>query len=372
LTTANSALHAEINERERAEEELRESEARSRAMLRAIPDLVFRLSRDGTYLDYKAETGADLFAPPEIFLGKRVVDILPPPVAQQTMLAIAEALRTGKTQVFEYALPLQEEPREFEARIAVSGADEVVAIVRDITQRKEIDRLKDTFISTVSHELRTPLTSLRGFTELMLTRDFSPEKQRELLAIVEKEAARLTDLINDFLDLQRIESGQQNYHLTGVDLAAVLRTSIALFSHATERHTFQVQVPDQLPRVRADADRLHQVLLNLLSNAVKFSPQGGEITIGVQTEGREVVVWVADHGIGIASEELPKVFERFFRGDNRDTRNIGGTGLGLTLVKEIIAAHGGRVWVESTLGQGSTFFFTLPVSNELQASLDSV
>jgi signal transduction histidine kinase len=368
----NAALHAQINERKRAEEELRESEARSRAMLRAIPDLVFRLSRDGEYLDYKAESGASLFAPPELFLGKKIGDILPLSVARQSTAAIAEALRTGKTQVFEYVLALQGGAREFEARIAVSGTDEVVAIVRDITERKEIDHLKDEFISIVSHELRTPLTSLRGFTELMLTRDFSPEKQREMLSIVEKEATRLTDLINDFLDLQRIESGQPNYHLTGVDLAVILRKGISLFSNATERHTFQVQVPDELPQVYADANRLHQVLINLLSNAVKFSPQGGTITVGARTEGQEVAVWVADQGIGIASEEFPKIFERFFRIDNRDTRHIGGTGLGLTLVKEIIAAHGGRVWVESALGQGSTFFFALPVSEKSQTSPDPV
>jgi signal transduction histidine kinase len=131
-------------------------------------------------------------------------------------------------------------------------------------------------------------------------------------------------------------------------------------------------VPDELPQVYADANRLHQVLINLLSNAVKFSPQGGTITVGARTEGQEVAVWVADQGIGIASEEFPKIFERFFRIDNRDTRHIGGTGLGLTLVKEIIAAHGGRVWVESALGQGSTFFFALPVSEKSQTSPDPV
>jgi signal transduction histidine kinase len=364
LTAANVALQAEISEHERAERELRESESRSRAMLQAVPDIVFRLSRNGEYLDYKAETGTDLFALPEIFLGKKIVDILPPPVAQQTMPAIAEALRTGKIQVFEYALPLQGEPREFEARIAISGPEEVVAIVRDITQRKEVDRLKDEFISVVNHELRTPLTSLRGFTELMLSRNFSPEKQRELLSIMQRETTRLTDLINDFLDLRRMESGQQSYHFTDVDLAAVLRTSVALFSNTAGTHTFQVQIPDQVPQLQADADRLHQVLINLLSNAVKFSPQGGAITTGIRTAGKEMMMWVADQGIGIAPEELPKVFDRFFRVDNRDVRKIGGTGLGLTLVKEIIVAHGGRMWAESTPGHGSTFFFTLPVADK--------
>lgn len=362
LMTANAALQVEIAEHERSEHELRESEARSRAMLQAIPDIVFRLSRDGEYLDYKAETGTDLFAPPEIFLGKRLVDILPPSVAQQTLPVIAEALRTGKTQVLEYALPLRGEPREFEARIAISGPEEVVAIVRDITQRKEVERLKDELISMVSHELRTPLASVRGFTELMLTRNFPPEKQRELLFIIQRETTRLTGLINDFLDLQRMEARQQNYQMADVDLAAILRTSVALFSNTVSLHTFQLEIPEQGPWIRADADRLHQLMINLLSNAVKFSPHGGEIGVGIRVHDDHVLVWVRDYGVGIAPEAVPKVFERFFRADNRDTRNIGGTGLGLALVKEIVIAHKGKAWVESTLGQGSTFFFTLPLA----------
>jgi two-component system, OmpR family, phosphate regulon sensor histidine kinase PhoR len=220
--------------------------------------------------------------------------------------------------------------------------------------------------------LRTPLTSLRGFTELMLTRHFPPEKQRELLSIMQKEATRLTALINDFLDLQRMESGQQSYRRMEVDLAAVLRASVALFTNSTESHIFRTQIPEHLPPVQADADRLHQVFINLLSNAVKFSPQGGIITTAVRCEGDEVFVSVADQGIGIPAEELPRVFDRFFRVDNRDIRNIGGTGLGLTLVKDIIASHGGRVWVESTPRQGSTFFFTLPVSGKSKISLRPV
>jgi signal transduction histidine kinase len=161
-----------------------------------------------------------------------------------------------------------------------------------------------------------------------------------------------------------MESGQQSYDFTDVDLAAVLRASVALFSNTAGKHTFQVQIPEHLPPVHADADRLHQVMINLLSNAGKFSPHGGTITVGIRTDGDEVMMWVGDQGIGIAPEELPKVFDRFFRADNRDSRNIGGTGLGLALVKEIVITHKGKVWVESTLGQGSTFFFTLPIADK--------
>ena len=372
LTTTNVALQAEISERERTERELRESESRSRAMLQAIPDMMFRANRAGVFLDYKPREMFRIVAPAEFFIGKNLADIVPADIAEAGLKIIAKVLQTGKVHVLEYALTIEGVSRDYEARVALSGPEEVVAIVRDITERKEVDRLKDEFISTVSHELRTPLTSLRGFTELLLTRDFSLDKRREILSIMQRETTRLTDLINNFLDLRRIESGQQNDQMVDVDLAAVLRASVALFSNTAGPHIFQVQVPEQLSSVRADADRLHQVLINLLSNAVKFSPQGGTITAGIRLDEEEIVVWVADQGIGIAPEELPKVFFRFFRVDNRDIRKIGGTGLGLALVKEIVTAHKGRVWVESTLGQGSTFFFTLPRTDTSQISLEQV
>lgn len=363
LTAANTVLQAEIAEHERTETELRESESRSRAMLQAIPDIMFRTNRAGVFVDYKPREMSRTAGQAQFVIGKHLVDILPPDITEAGLKTIAEVLRTGEMRVLEYTVTVRGIARDYEARVAPSRPDEVVVIVRDITQRKEVDRLKDEFISVVNHELRTPLASVRSFTELMLSRNFSPEKQRELLSIIQRETIRLTDLINDFLDLRRIESGQQSYQFMDVDPAAVLRASMALFSHTAGGHTFQVRLPDPVPQVRADADRLQQVLVNLLANAVKFSPQGGIITTGIQTVGDEIVISVADQGIGIAPEELPKVFDRFFRADNRDVRKIGGTGLGLTLVKEIITAHGGKVWLESIPGQGSTFFFTLPYVN---------
>jgi len=237
-----------------------------------------------------------------------------------------------------------------------------IGINRDITERKEVERLKDKLVSTVSHELRTPLSSLCGFTELMLKGDYPPEKQRDFLIIIHNEAVRLTTVINNCLDLQRMESGRQIYNFDSVEIGLLIRESVAVFSPEDGKHTLHLEVPDILPLVRADAGRIRQVLSNLLSNAVKYSPQGGEIRMRARQEGTEVVVWVKDQGVGIPSEALPKVFDKFFRVDNTDTRSIGGTGLGLALVKEIVEAHEGRVWVEIEVGEGSTFFFTLPVA----------
>lgn len=229
----------------------------------------------------------------------------------------------------------------------------------------ERERLKDELVSIVSHELRTPLTSLRGFAELMLKREFPPEKQREFISIVHTEAVRLTNLINNFLDLQRMEAGRQTYTFVSLDIVSVICNTLSLFSlGANGSHYFRLETPGPLPPVWADADRLRQILTNCLSNAVKFSPQGGEIRIGACREGDHIKVWIADQGVGIQPEEIKNLFTKFYRVDNQETRDIGGTGLGLAIVREIVEAHQGRVWVESTAGVGSTFFFTLPVERE--------
>lgn len=241
-------------------------------------------------------------------------------------------------------------------------------ICRDIAQRRAVDRLKDELISTVNHELRTPLTSLRGFSELLLTRDFSPQQQRNMVSIIHQESTRLTTLINDFLDLQHIAEGRQPYTFEPVDLEPLLREATAVFSAEQGQHPFQFAIQAPLPLVHADPNRVCQVLSNLLSNAIKYTPDGGTVSVGARLEGEEVLVWITDRGIGIPPEALPHLFTKFFRVNNASTRHIGGTGLGLALVKEIINAHHGRVWAESTLGKGSTFFFTIPPASQVTMS----
>lgn len=238
----------------------------------------------------------------------------------------------------------------------------ILSLIQDITAQKQVERLKDELVSTVSHELRTPLTSLRGFAELLLQRNFPVEKQRQFLTIIQTEAARLTNLINDFLDLQRLESGRQEYDFVSVDLSSLVSKSLAALGPQDEIYRFQVTLPDALPEVWGDVDRLQQVLTNLLSNAVKYSPAGGEITIGANIQDGFLRAWVRDPGMGMTQDTVSKLFTKFYRADNAETRRIGGTGLGLALVKEIVEDHGGCVWVESTMGAGSTFFFTLPLT----------
>lgn len=239
-----------------------------------------------------------------------------------------------------------------------------VAILSDISPQKEAERMKNEFVSTVSHELRTPLTSLRGFAELMLEREYTPEKQRKFIQIIHKESTRLSNLINDFLDVQRMEAGRQEYAFSKVPVGPLLADAAGMFRPTSQVHQFEVECDESLPEVRADVDRIRQVTTNLVSNAVKFSPAGGRITLAARRDPAHpdmALISVTDSGIGIPAEAIGKLFEKFYRVDNTATRKIGGTGLGLSIVRQIIDAHGGRIWVESQFGSGSTFLFTLPL-----------
>ena len=243
-------------------------------------------------------------------------------------------------------------------------------VAHDITQRKEVERMKDELVATVSHELRTPLASLRGFSELMLKREFGEEKRREFLGIIQKETIRLSELINNFLDLQKMEWGRQTYDPTQIELGPLLQESLALFEGGNQHHRFTLEIAADLRPVVVDPSRLRQVLSNLLANAVKYSPNGGDVRIQARVDGSDALISISDRGIGIPSDAMPFLFSKFFRVHNGPHRQIGGTGLGLALVKQIILAHHGRVWAESTEGQGSIFHFTLPMAEKPQPDSD--
>jgi PAS domain S-box-containing protein len=248
-------------------------------------------------------------------------------------------------------------------RVAERTADLEEALVR----AQGADKAKSNLLSTVSHEMRTPLSSIIGFSNLILRRNPGPEKLKDYISFINSEARRLSDLINDFLDLQRLEAKREVFRFTELDLAALLE-DVARQQQLAEQslHPIRLEVSQVAP-VYADSNRIRQVILNLLSNAVKYSPGGGEITLLLRQVGDEVICSVRDQGIGISAEELAHLFERFYRGDIAERQRIRGTGLGLALSREIIQAHRGRIWVESAgPKQGSTFSFALPVLEAIQ------
>jgi len=247
------------------------------------------------------------------------------------------------------------------------------ALEKALDELKKLDEMKDSFLSSVSHELRTPLTSIRSFSEILLKYDLdNPATQKEFLEIINTESERLTRLINDLLDLSRIEAGGMVWHDNPFSIEQVIeevgRTMSQLGQEKSLRLTLNLE--PGLPTVLADRDRIQQVLTNLLGNAIKFSMVGGEICIrGEALNGKDpgeasgwVRVSVSDQGIGIAEQDRENIFDKFHQIPAESSKDKPkGTGLGLPICKEVISHYGGRIWVESQEGEGSTFFFTLPV-----------
>jgi len=239
----------------------------------------------------------------------------------------------------------------------------IYGTIQDITERKRVEKMKDEFISTVSHELRTPLTSIMGSLGLvrnMLDRA-EPEKIANLLSIAHNNTERLLFLINDILDISKIESGRITFHFKPVDVVQMIDDAITNNeSYKNDIHLEFEHRPGQALWVNADRDRVLQVLYNLLSNAAKFSRPGGRVEVGVCEQGKEVEIYVRDHGVGIPEEFHERIFEKFTQADSSDTRHTGGTGLGLSISKSIIERHHGTIHFESEPGVGTTFYISLP------------
>ncbi len=242
-------------------------------------------------------------------------------------------------------------------------------IAIDITERKDMDRMKDEMISIIGHEVRTPLAGMMGYAELMMEMEFTPEQRREFLGIICRQSERLSELFDNVLNLQALKIVNVLPKMQDVNVREILKGATDLFRGASRIHRLCLECADDLPIVKGEAELLHRVFLNLISNAIKYSPNGGQVSIAANRSDASVIVSVADEGIGIAKSAQDRIFESFFRVDNADSRRTGGTGLGLALVKEAVSQHGGRVWVESQEGKGSTFFVSLPaLESECRAS----
>jgi len=238
-----------------------------------------------------------------------------------------------------------------------------VAVVQDITELRKVDKLRREFIANVSHELRTPLTSIQGFLEAAIDQVIPLEEFKEkYLPLIHGETLRLSRLIHDLLDLSLMESGKTQWAMQSVTIQNVVQRVIAKLAPLLSERNIEIKEEFEatLPPVLGNEDRLEQVFTNLTHNAIIFSPPGSLITIGGKKEAQKVLLFVSDHGPGIPPQDLPYIFERFYRVEKSRSREGGGTGLGLAITKQIVEHHGGKIWAESELGKGTTFFFTLP------------
>lgn len=245
----------------------------------------------------------------------------------------------------------------------------IVATLSDITHHRELEQIKSDVVTLVTHELRTPLTAIQGMSEVLAEHDVEPESRGKMLATINNEAKRLARMINEYLDLTRLESGMQKAHFTNINITDLLEQTLLLLEPLAARREIKIMrlFEPNLPLVFADAGMLAQALTNIVGNAVKYSPQKTTITIETRMDECEVLkISVADEGYGISEEQLPHIFEKFYRVPHRRTADVSGTGLGLALTRQIIELHGGRIEVESKLNAGSTFTIFLPLFSEFR------
>lgn len=375
-------ISTDITERKQAEDALHSSMATNRALLNAIPDLMFRISREGIIVNFKAAKDNNLLMPSSEFLGKHLYEVFPHEVAQPIINGIEQALQTGEVQIFECQLLVNNNLLDYELRIAVSAQNEVMAIVRDITERKraeadvratlekekELSFLKSRFISMTSHEFRTPLATIFSSAELLehYSHKWSEERKLNHIQRIQASVKHMTRLLNDVLLIGKAEAGKLEFNPTKIDIVQFCRDLVEEIEFTASTHTIAFGAEYKITTAYMDEKLLRQILTNLLSNAIKYSPEGDSVNFDLICEQKEAIFRIQDRGIGIPAVDRDQLFNSFHRASNVGT--ISGTGLGLAIVKRSVDLHGGKITLESEVEVGTTFIVTLPLNQQLISS----
>ncbi|NTW01271.1 MAG: PAS domain S-box protein [Oscillochloris sp.] len=374
-------INQDITASKQTEHALAASEARLRALRDALPDPLFIVHANGTFLEFFAPRHIDILVLPESFLGRTIDEVLPAEVAEMVHTAIARVRVSGRLEVLEDAITFVSSNLLFEIRIVPITDDELLFVVRDITAHRQVtqellhakeaaeaaDRAKSTFLAHISHEIRTPLTAIIGMASLLCETQLSSQ-QREYVTTIRTGAETLLTIIGNILDFSKIEASEMELIAQPFDLRKCLKDALDLVVHQAKLKNLALEcvIDEAVPEVLiGDRARLHQVLVNLVGNAVKFTERGTVVLLvrgqPCADAGFALVMTIRDTGIGIASHRLSDIFDPFVQADNAITRRYGGTGLGLAISKQLVELMGGQITVESYLGEGSIFTLSLPL-----------
>jgi len=357
LDALSNAVHELALDQQQRLADLEAERAKLAAVLEQMTDGVLIAASDGR-VQFANPAVARLFDAPHA-PGHTVAEVLR---QHQLVEAWQRCAASGELQTQSVELPAR---HQFLQLIAIPDRSTggSLLLVQDLTRVRRLETVRRDFVSNVSHELRTPLASLKALTETLQEGALEdPKAARRFLGRIETEVDALTQMATELLELSRIESGQVPLELKAAAPSVMLASAADRMHMQAERAglALKVDCPPGLPEVRVDPPRLEQVLVNLIHNAVKFTRPGGEVTLTAAQEGGFVRFVVRDNGVGISADDLPRIFERFYKADR--ARSGGGTGLGLSICRHLVEAHGGRIWAESEEGRGSTFSFTIPVA----------
>ena len=352
------------------EESLRHSQEQLRLIADSLPVLISYVDSNRRYR-FNNRAYEDWFEnPPKEICGCHLREVFGESLYEQIEDKI-EAVLSGREVTFEMEVPYKNASLRWVKVIFIPHREEsrkvlgFFALMEDIHDHKAIEQIKDEFVSVVSHELRTPLTSIHGSLRLLNARKFGSldEKGQQLIGLAEKNSDRLLRLVNDILDLERLDSGKIILEKQPCDAADLVSTAVATMQEMAQQAEIElVATSPSIPLV-ANPDSILQTLTNLLSNAIKFSAPKTKVWIQVENRDTDILFQVRDRGRGIPPNKLENIFERFQQVDVSDSRQKQGTGLGLAICRQIVELHEGKIWAESILGKGSIFFFTLPKSN---------
>ncbi|NVO01357.1 MAG: response regulator, partial [Bacteroidetes bacterium] len=344
--------------------------------------ILFIQDKEGFFIDYHAPNEELLLVKPDKFIGKKMEDVMPIEILEKFKPVFEEAFKQKEMQLMEYSLSMPDGMHYYEARIISYEETKVLSIIRDITYRKkaetellqakekaeESDRLKSAFLANMSHEIRTPMNGILGFAQLLNEERITKEERVEFVNIINESGNHLLGLINDIIDIAKIDSnqvmiGKNNFNLNQILYELLLTFENKKKQKGKEKIVFVLEkgIEDYESNVLTDELRVKQILYNLLGNALKFT-KDGTINFGYTIVNEKIQFFVKDTGKGIDPKNQKMIFERFRQEEESNTRQFGGSGLGLSISKGLVKLLGGEIWVESDLGAGSIFYFTLPKS----------